>query len=509
MVGTMLPPFALRPSGRFAAALVVAAGAVMSAGLAAGTASAADLPSTPVNTIFTSAWVPASPDPSGIAYDAVRNRLIVTDGEVEEMFIYSGANYYEAALDGTLLRTTNTLRFSKEPTGVAMGPPGKMFMTNDDNARIQEITLGDNGEFDELDSYRYFSLVQYGDIDAEGIAYDPVGDRLFIADGAGSEIYEIRPVDGIFGNNNDEVQHFDTYVFNVKDPEAVEFDAETGTLFTVSSGGKKVVQLTTSGTLVNSIDISYLGQMAPAGITLAPRSNDPTQRSVYIVDRQVDNGVDPAENDGRIYEVAIGAAPPPPPPPPPPPSPPPPPPPPGGVVDVKVATGADDVEEYASRRVSLSDSDLEMVTDGTALQSVGVRFVDLPIPAGATITNAYIQFVADESHSEDTNLTIQAQASDSAAAFSAAERGGVTQRPRTTAAVSWFVPPWLVKGAGFAQRTPDLAAVVQEVVSRPGWQSNNAIAFVITGSGHRTAEPIEGGVNTIPHLHVEFDVPPG
>jgi hypothetical protein len=52
--------------------------------LAAATA-AIPIPSALVNTIDTSRWSPASPDPSGLAYDATANRLLVSDGEVDEM----------------------------------------------------------------------------------------------------------------------------------------------------------------------------------------------------------------------------------------------------------------------------------------------------------------------------------------------------------------------------------------------------------------------------------------
>jgi SdiA-regulated len=479
--------------GRAVAACVAAAGAMLG-GPAAGVTNAVDTPSTLVNTIHTSLWLPASPDPSGLAYDRPRNRLVITDGEVEEMSIYAGANYFESTLNGTLLRTTNTLRFSKEPTGTAVGPAGKMFITNDDQARIQEIALGENGQFDELDSFRYFGVTQYGNIDIEGIAYDSAADRLFLADGAGSEIYEIRPVDGVFGNGNDNVQHFDTAVFGVNDPESVEFDPATRTLFTVGTAGRKVVQLSTAGALLSTIDISYVGRVAPAAITLAPRSTDPTQRSLYIADRAVDNGFDPTENDGKIYEIAVGLAPPLPPTPLPG----------GAVVEVKVSASSDDAEEFPSTRVSPADSDLEMVMDGDVRQAVGLRFVGMRIPVGATITNAYIQFVADETQSSATSLTIQGQASDNAGTFSASERGGVTQRPRTGAAAAWAVPPWTAKEAGPAQRTPDLAALVQEVVNRPGWAIGNAMAFVIAGSGHRTAEPFEDPAGRMALLHVEF-----
>ena len=55
-----------------------------------------------------------------------------------------------------------------------------------------------------------------------------------------------------------------------------------------------------------------------------------------------------------------------------------------------------------------------------------------------------------------------------------------------------------------AQRTPDLGAVLQEVVGRPGWVSNNALMIIITGSGRRTAESFEGGFP--PVLNVEYAI---
>lgn len=458
-------------------------------GVGAGVASAADVPSSLVNTIQTSAWVPPSPDPSGIAYDPVSNRLIVTDGEVDEMPIYAGANYYESTLGGSLLRTATTFAFSKEPTGVALGVAGELFMTNDDQARVQQITLGANGRFDGSDSFRFFSTTQYGTIDAEGVAYDATGNRLYIADGSNGEIWQITPVDGVFGNGNDTAQHFDTAVLGVSDPETVEFDPDTKTLYTLSTQGKKVLELTTAGALLRTIDISYLPPHAWAGITLAPRSNNPALKSLYIADRAVDNNDVPTENDGKIYEIAIGGLPPQPP---------------EATVEVKVSAGSDDAEEFPSGRVNTTDGDLEMVTDGTLIDKVGVRFKGVSIPPGATITNAYIQFVADESQSEATALTIQAEANDDSATYSSAVRGDVSARPRTSAAASWSVAPWMVKGAGLAQRTPNLAALVQEVVSRPGWARGNALAFAITGSGQRTAEPFEGNPDKMPLLHIEY-----
>ena len=178
-----------------------------------------------------------------------------------------------------------------------------------------------------------------------------------------------------------------------------------------------------------------------------------------------------------------------------------------GVVslDKRVAAGSDDAEEKPSGRVVRGNNDLELVTD-SVVQKVGLRFTGLTIPRGATIRAAYVQFQADETQSETTSLTFQAQAADNAPTFSTA-KFNVSSRPRTTNSVTWSpVPSWTNVGdAGPAQRTPDLSALVQAIVNRSGWNSGNAMVLVITGSGHRTAEAFESGAATAARLHVEYE----
>ena len=62
-------------------------------------------------------------------------------------------------------------------------------------------------------------------------------------------------------------------------------------------------------------------------------------------------------------------------------------------------------------------------------------------------------------------------------------------RPRAPLQVAWEPEPWNTEREGSAeQRTPDLSSLVQAVVDRPGWESGNYIAFLITGTGRRTAQ---------------------
>jgi hypothetical protein len=136
------------------------------------------------------------------------------------------------------------------------------------------------------------------------------------------------------------------------------------------------------------------------------------------------------------------------------------------------------------------------------LQSVGIRFNALSIPPGATITNAYIEFTVKEVHSEATSLVIRVQAADNPLTFSSTA-SDISNRARTGASVAWDdLPVWSTLNA--TQVTPNLSAVLQEVVNRPGWASGNSLVVFIDGSGRRTVYAYDGGSTKAALLHIEY-----
>jgi len=176
-------------------------------------------------------------------------------------------------------------------------------------------------------------------------------------------------------------------------------------------------------------------------------------------------------------------------------------------LDVRAGASSNDAEESGGS-VNLSSSDLELVTDGSSVQTVGIRWGGITIPPGATITAAYIQFAARDAQTTATNLLIRGQAADNAAAF-ATTTNNISGRPRTVAQVSWSPISWPTAGAaGLDQRTPDLTAIVQEIVDRAGWGNGNALAVIITGTGRRNAWAQDGNASLAPLLHVEFSTLP-
>jgi hypothetical protein len=142
----------------------------------------------------------------------------------------------------------------------------------------------------------------------------------------------------------------------------------------------------------------------------------------------------------------------------------------------------DDAEEsVSSGDVVLSSSDLEMPSDNGD-QIVGMRFNNINVPQGVTVTNAFIQFTADESSSSSLDLTIKGELSSNASVFTTANNN-ISGRNSTSSSVIWSPNSWSDNDRTTDQRTVDISSIITEIVAQSGWQTGNSIVITITGSG--------------------------
>lgn len=273
-----------------------------------------------VRTTATSAWSPGSPDPAGVTYLPGSDELIVVDSEVDEV---TGAGWHDVNLwrarrtgsqvgVGTLWGPNAALfagkkGYSREPTGAGYDASTDTLFVSDDSARkIFVVRRGPDGAFgtgDDLVSA--IDAAAVGSTDTEDPEFDPVTGHLFFLDGVGMEIYRVNPVDGIFGNGNDTVTHFDISHLGPKDFEGLAADPARGTLYVGARTTKQIFEITKSGTLVRTISVSGVSQLKYiSGLAVAPASSGSGHKHLWIVDRAVDNGPDPNENDGKLFEVA-------------------------------------------------------------------------------------------------------------------------------------------------------------------------------------------------------------
>jgi len=191
---------------------------------------------------------------------------------------------------------------------------------------------------------------------------------------------------------------------------------------------------------------------------------------------------------------------------------------PAPVNEWRIAAGNDDAEEkVVARSMDLGSSDLELGYEGAmapaALQIVGCRWVGIPVPKGATITEAWVQFSADavgsDFHIPNVSLIIEGELSANPATFSSSA-GNISSRPKTTAKVVWDIPRWMtVHAKGPQERTADISPIIQEIVNQNGW-AGSAIVLMFRDNpakpsrGCREAESFNGDAAEAPLLHITY-----
>jgi len=166
----------------------------------------------------------------------------------------------------------------------------------------------------------------------------------------------------------------------------------------------------------------------------------------------------------------------------------------------RITATNNDAEESATGAISLFDKDLDLGgDDGTAL--VGLRFQDVMIPQGATITKAYLEFTAEETKTALTSLIVRAEISDNSVAFVTTEKT-LLLRDKFATEASW--KKLLLWTSGNVEQSPDISQVIQKVVDRPLWKSGNALSLFITGEGDRDAHSYDSDPLRAPLLYIEY-----
>ena len=197
--------------------------------------------------------------------------------------------------------------------------------------------------------------------------------------------------------------------------------------------------------------------------------------------------------------------------------------------EVTFAASSDDAEQENDEIDSLYDDDLDAGWEGAPedqnILTTGMRFRNIPVPAGSVIDSAFITVWSHEDKTAEdvAELSIYGEATDHAATFT--EDALITDRPSTTATVDWTVAEAWTLWEPYS--TPDLKTIVQEIVDRDGWQAGNAIAFIFAGqnqgpsdlenareweSYENIADPEDGGdgqnhPERVPQLTIYFSSP--
>ncbi len=175
-----------------------------------------------------------------------------------------------------------------------------------------------------------------------------------------------------------------------------------------------------------------------------------------------------------------------------------------------VSAGNDDCTEDSSvpwSRVGAGNMYIGRYSSSYPEMGFGAIFQNVDIPQGAQITSAYLKiYVTSGGDGQTVTTAIQGFAQDNAPNFSVALPSA---KPQTQSSQGWQIPGT----ANTWQQSPDISAIVQEIVGLTGWVSGNRLGVVIKEAGTSSdyelrPESYEGNAARAAELFIEWEVTP-
>jgi hypothetical protein len=164
---------------------------------------------------------------------------------------------------------------------------------------------------------------------------------------------------------------------------------------------------------------------------------------------------------------------------------------PSGLLERRVGDSTDDAQEFANGNYDDSGPSVLLGDDNGSQNYVGFRFYEY-IPQGAIIDSAVLTVTAYDDRSGITQFLIKGEATGNSPTFSADD--SPRDRTPTAAGVIWSVTePW---AQGQTYSSPDLSAVIQEIVNRDDWRLGSALTLLVLDvepdNQNRTVSTVDG-----------------
>lgn len=137
-------------------------------------------------------------------------------------------------------------------------------------------------------------------------------------------------------------------------------------------------------------------------------------------------------------------------------------------------------------------------------QTLGLRFNNISVPQGATITGASLSVKAAEYENESASVTIWGEDTGHSEQY-LESANNISSRTKTTASVGWTgIGTWQHNST---YSSPNLSAIVQEIVDRSDWCGGNSLALMIdSATGKRALGAYEYDKASAPLLNITYDV---
>lgn len=204
----------------------------------------------------------------------------------------------------------------------------------------------------------------------------------------------------------------------------------------------KDFQITQSGNSIRVISRAYDADGVPIPITYS------------IKDGVLSERIDSRNLDGVKYPVTIDPT-----------------------VEVQIGASTDDARTY-STSIILDGTTIYLDYSNATQRQAYFRFLNITVPAGATIVTASIDLKAAANDAGTSNLVIYGIKEANTATFST--QADADGRTLTTASTAWAAGAWTANNwYGYTNDTKEIKDIITEIIGVVGWASGNALGIRI------------------------------
>jgi hypothetical protein len=220
--------------------------------------------------------------PKGLTFSADENAFLVLDGTSEATLI----------------------AMAEEPAGkraiaeAGVDPLNTAFDKRTDSLFVFDRGRGELAKVKADGSSARFAIGGWKVADPQGLTFDPVNGQMFVLDASKGQILSV-PAHATLGFDADKIQQISLQGLGKGKFKGVAYNPNNGHLYISEITQKKLHEITQSGELVNTFDLTALEISDPSAMTFAPsvdNTDDPNIYDLFILD---------TTSSGQIVELSL------------------------------------------------------------------------------------------------------------------------------------------------------------------------------------------------------------
>jgi hypothetical protein len=251
-------------------------------------------------------------NPAGLAFSSRANAFHVVERWRHGLPLPADTDIIKLKPFGLPVGSASIAGSIRDPSNIAFdNKANRLLIFLSPAHRLIDVFEGPDGNLD-LSTLILHDAWHFGLKNPQGMTVDPLSGHLFILDTVGPRLLRIEPEpDGGFANAV--ISEVDLQSTGLVDVRGIAFDPTTGHLHLLSLGEQKLFELTQTGQVVATRDLSAFGLRDPQSMVFAPSgdlTDDPLELSLYITNSDILNtGQNQEEQLLQYSQAATGSTP--------------------------------------------------------------------------------------------------------------------------------------------------------------------------------------------------------